>query len=199
MPNKILIIFAHPLFEKSNAHSALVRHIPKSANITFHDLYQEYPEFDIDMKREQELLYNHNIIIWQHPMYWYSCPPLLKQWIDIVLEHGWAYGKEGYALKDKLLLQAITTGGRKENYSPTGRDYFTIPQLLEPFCQTAKVCRMHYMPPFVIHGTHSMDEKGYEESGKLYAKVLRHLEKTKIDIAELADFHYFNDYFKTKL
>jgi len=199
MPNKILIIFAHPLFEKSNAHSALVRHIPNSPNITFHDLYQEYPEFDIDMKREQELLYNHNIIIWQHPMYWYSCPPLLKQWIDIVLEHGWAYGKEGYALKDKLLLQAITTGGRKENYSPTGRDYFTIPQLLEPFCQTAKVCRMIYMPPFVIHGTHSMDEKGYEESGKLYAKVLKYLVKTKIDIAELADFHYFNDYFKTKI
>lgn len=199
MPNKILIIFAHPLFEKSNAHNALVKHIPDSPNITFHDLYQEYPEFDIDMKREQELLYNHDIIIWQHPMYWYSCPPLLKQWIDIVLEHGWAYGKEGFALKDKLLLQAITTGGRKENYSPTGRDHFTIPQLLEPFCQTAKVCRMHYMPPFVIHGTHSMDEKGYEENGKLYGKVLKHLAKTKIDIAELADFHYFNDYFKTKI
>ena len=199
MHNKILIIFAHPLFEKSNAHNALVKHIPDSPNITFHDLYQEYPEFDIDMKREQELLYNHNIIIWQHPMYWYSCPPLLKQWIDIVLEHGWAYGKEGYALKDKLLLQAITTGGRKENYSPTGRDYFTIPQLLEPFCQTAKVCRMVYMPPFVIHGTHSMDEAAYDESGKLYGKVLKYLAKTKIDIAELADFHYFNDYFKTKL
>lgn len=199
MPNKILIIFAHPLFEKSNAHNALVKHIPDSPNITFHDLYQEYPEFDIDMKREQELLYNHNIIIWQHPMYWYSCPPLLKQWIDIVLEHGWAYGKEGFALKDKLLLQAITTGGRKENYSPTGRDYFTIPQLLEPFCQTAKVCRMHYMPPFVIHGTHSMEEKDYEESGKLYGKVLKYLAKTKINVAELNDFHYFNDYFKTKI
>jgi glutathione-regulated potassium-efflux system ancillary protein KefG len=131
MPKKILILFAHPLFEKSNANDALVQYIPDSPNITFHDLYQEYPEFDIDMKREQELLWNHDIIIWHHPMYWYSCPPLLKQWIDIVLEHGWAYGKDGYALKDKLLLQCITTGGRKENYSSTGRDRFTIPQLLE--------------------------------------------------------------------
>lgn len=199
MPNKILIIFAHPLFEKSNANNALVSHIPKSPNITFHDLYQEYPEFDVDMKREQELLLEHDIIIWHHPMYWYSCPPLLKQWIDIVLEHGWAYGKGGYALKDKILLQAITTGGRKENYSPEGRDFFSIPQLLEPFCQTAKVCNMTYLPPFVVHGTHLMKDEGYLKYAKLYGQVLTHLENEPLNPKELVGFHYFNDWFKTKL
>lgn len=199
MPNKILILFAHPLFEKSNANNALVSYIPDSPNITFHDLYQEYPEFDIDMKREQELLMLHDIIIWHHPMYWYSCPPLLKQWIDIVLEHGWAYGKEGFALKGKLLLQAITTGGRKENYSPLGKDRFTIPQLLEPFCQTAKVCNMTYLPPFVVHGTHSMDETGYEKYAKLYGQVLEYLENKDLNVKEIAEHHYFNDWIKTKL
>ena len=44
-----------------------------------------------------------------------------------------------------------------------------------------------------------MEEKDYEESGKLYGKVLKYLAKTKIDVAELDDFHYFNDYFKTKI
>jgi glutathione-regulated potassium-efflux system ancillary protein KefG len=199
MPNKILILFAHPLFEKSNAHQALVKHIPHSANITFHDLYQEYPEFDIDMKREQELLYNHNIIIWQHPMYWYSCPPLLKQWIDIVLEHGWAYGKEGFALKGKLLLQAITTGGRKESYSATGRHMYTIPQLLEPFSQTARVCRMINLPPFIVHGTNTMDSEGFEEYGKLYAQILNYLEHKQPNVAELVKYPYFNDWFQTKV
>lgn len=197
MPNKILIIFAHPLFEKSNANDALVRNIPDSPNITFHDLYQEYPEFDVDMKREQELLYSHDIIIWQHPMYWYSCPPLLKQWIDIVLEHGWAYGHEGYALKGKILLQAITTGGRKENYRPTGKDLYTIPQLLEPFILTAKECRMDYLPPFVIHGTHAMDTEGYERGGKIYGKVLQYLENNTPDLNEIDKHPYFNDFFKT--
>lgn len=198
MPNKILILFAHPLFEKSNAHKAMVGCIPDLPNITFHDLYQEYPEFDIDMKREQELLYNHDIIIWQHPMYWYSCPPLLKQWIDIVLEHGWAYGHDGYALKGKLLLQAITTGGKKENYCSTGRDFYTIPQLLEPFNQTARVCRMDYLPPFVIHGTHSMDEAGYAESAQLYCDALEMLSKEKIDVSELIKHNYLNDWLKSK-
>lgn len=199
MPNKILILFAHPLFEKSNANDALVQHIPDSPNITFHDLYQEYPEFDIDMKREQELLYNHDIIIWHHPMYWYSCPPLLKQWIDIVLEHGWAYGKDGWALKGKRLMQVITTGGKKENYSSTGRDRFTIPQLLEPFNQTVRVCNMIYLPPFVVHGTHSMEEEAYMAKGKLYGDILTYLERNDPDVAELAEYPYFNDWFKTKI
>ncbi|WP_297332333.1 NAD(P)H-dependent oxidoreductase [Flavobacterium sp.] len=199
MPNKILIIFAHPLFEKSNAHAALVRHIPGSPNITFHDLYQEYPEFDIDMKREQELLLLHDIIIWQHPMYWYSCPPLLKQWIDIVLEHGWAYGREGKALKDKILMQVITTGGRRENYSPTGRDRFTIMQLLEPFNQTAKVCNMTYIPPYVVHGTHSMDAEGYERCGSAYRAALEYLENKGVNLSEISKYPYFNEWFQTKI
>lgn len=198
MPNKILILFAHPLFEKSNAHQALVKHIPQSPNITFHDLYQEYPEFDVDMKREQELLYNHDIVIWQHPMYWYSCPPLLKQWIDIVLEHGWAYGKEGYALKNKCLLQVITTGGRKDSYTATGRHMYTIQQLLEPFSQTARVCRMNYLPPFVVHGTNSMENEDYEMYGRTYSEILRHLEKAELNPAEIANYPYFNDWFITQ-
>ncbi|KGO82602.1 NAD(P)H oxidoreductase [Flavobacterium beibuense F44-8] len=199
MPNKILILFAHPLFEKSNVNDVLVNHIPDSPNITFHDLYQEYPEFDVDMQREQELLLLHDIIIWHHPMYWYSCPPLLKQWIDIVLEHGWAYGKEGTALKGKLLLQTITTGGRKENYCSTGRDRFTIQQLLEPFNQTAKVCNLTYLPPFVVHGTHSMTTEGYIENGKLYRQILEYLENKTITPEDLSGYQYFNDWFKTKL
>lgn len=199
MPNRILILFAHPLFEKSNANIALVNNIPDSPHITFHDLYQEYPDFDIDIKREQELLMLHDIIIWHHPMYWYSCPPLLKQWIDLVLEHGWAYGREGLALKDKLLLQVITTGGRKENYSSLGRDRFTIMQLLEPFCQTARVCNMIYLPPFVVHGTHSMDIDGFEEHGRLYNLLLEYLENKEINSHEALKYNYLNDWLITKL
>lgn len=199
MANKILILFAHPLFEKSNANNVLVNNIPESDNITFHDLYQEYPDFDIDVKREQELLLLHDIVIWHHPMYWYSCPPLLKQWIDLVLEHGWAYGREGNALKGKLLLQTITTGGRKENYCATGRDRFTILQLIEPFCQTAKVCNMTYLPPFVVHGTHSIDEKTLAEYGQLYKQMLMHLENIEVDVEELGKVFYFNDWIQTKI
>lgn len=196
MPNRILILFAHPLFEKSNANMAMVQHIPVSENITFHDLYEEYPDFDIDVKREQELLSKHDIIIWHHPMYWYSCPPLMKQWIDMVLEHGWAYGKKGLALKDKIIFQAITTGGNKENYCETGRDRYSIPDLLEPFNQTAKVCNMEYLPPFVVHGTHNMTEDGYQQHGQVYNALLRYLESNDINTDDISKYHYLNDWFE---
>jgi glutathione-regulated potassium-efflux system ancillary protein KefG len=196
--NKILILFAHPLFEKSFVNQELVRHIPISNHITFHDLYEEYPEFDIDVKREQALLEKHDIIVWHHPMYWYSCPPLLKQWIDMVLEYDWAYGKNGNALQGKSIFQVITTGGAKENYCATGKDRFTIPELLEPFNQTAKVCKMNYLPPFVVHGTHKMNEKEAFNYGKTYAELLLFLTKNEINTIEINQHFYINEWF-TKL
>jgi glutathione-regulated potassium-efflux system ancillary protein KefG len=198
--NKILILFAHPLFEKSFVNQELVRHIPISNHITFHDLYEEYPEFDINVKHEQSLLEKHDIIIWHHPMYWYSCPPLLKQWIDMVLEYGWAYGKNGNALNGKSIFQVMTTGGAKENYCATGRDRFSIPELLEPFNQTAKVCKMNYLPPFVIHGTHKMNEEEAINHAKTYAELLLFLTKKEINFEEINSNFYMNEWFsKIKL
>lgn len=196
--NKILILFAHPLFEKSFANKILTEHIPDSHSITFHDLYETYPEFDIDVKHEQELLKQHDIIIWQHPMYWYSCPPLLKQWIDMVLEYGWAYGKYGLALQDKVIFQAITTGANAENYSAEGLHLFTIPELLQPFSQTAKVCRMEYLPPFVIHGTHKMDEQTCHEKAASYAQLLMYFTNNEVDIRKIQEFPYMNDWMQSK-
>ena len=193
--NKILILFAHPLFEKSFVNQELVRHIPISNHITFHDLYEEYPEFDINVKHEQSLLEKHDIIIWHHPMYWYSCPPLLKQWIDMVLEYDWAYGKNGNALNGKSIFQVMTTGGAKENYCATGRDRFSIPELLEPFNQTAKVCKMNYLPPFVVHGTHKMNEEEAINHAKTYAELLLFLTKKEINFEEINSNFYMNEWF----
>ncbi len=98
---KLLILFAHPALEKSRVHSRMVDKIQRIPNVTFHDLYEEYPDFDIDVRREQKLLLSNDIIILQHPFYWYSSPAILKEWQDLVLEHKWAYGAGGTALTGK--------------------------------------------------------------------------------------------------
>ncbi|MDH4069676.1 MAG: NAD(P)H-dependent oxidoreductase, partial [Ignavibacteria bacterium] len=82
---KILILFAHPRLEKSHVNAALLEAIPDRPDILLHDLYEEYPDFNIDIAREKQLLTDHEIIVWHHPFYWYNAPPLLKQWIDMVL------------------------------------------------------------------------------------------------------------------
>lgn len=121
------------MFEKSLVYYHLSKVIQKVNEVVWVDLYELYPDFDINIKRGQKRLEAFDVIIFQHPIYWYSCPPLLKQYIDLVFEYNWAYGSKGNALKDKYFFQIISTGGTKEGYCSSGKDGFTIKELLQPF------------------------------------------------------------------
>ena len=170
MKNRILILFAHPRYEKSLNNRVLVNHIPKIPDITFHDLYELYPDFNIDIEAEKKLLLEHDVIVWMHPFYWYSAPALLKQWIDMVLEFGWAYGPGGTKLQGKMAFNVITTGGQREVYRHDGYNRHTIKEFLTPFDQTAALCKMSYLPPFALHGTHRVTK---EEALKTAAQIGR--------------------------
>ncbi len=198
MANKILILFAHPKLERSAINSFLIKSIPKSNNITFHDIYERYPDFNIDIEYEKKLLDNHNIIIWQHPFYWYSAPPLLKQWIDLVLEFGWAYGPGGNALQGKVVFNSITSGGQRSAYSKDGYNRFTVKELLAPFDQTAILCKMTYLPPFAVHGTHRISKEELEFSAKNYQRILTRLESGDFTTDSLVKLDYLNDWVKTE-
>jgi glutathione-regulated potassium-efflux system ancillary protein KefG len=110
MPGRVLILFAHPAPHKSRINRRLIESVKGLNNVTINDLYEEYPTFDIDVQHEQDLLLTHDIIVFQHPFYWYSSPAILKEWEDLVLEYGFAYGVGGTKLHGKLFLTAITTG-----------------------------------------------------------------------------------------
>ena len=172
---KILILFAHPVLEKSRVHAKLVQSIKKVPGITFHDLYEAYPDFDIDVEEEKALLLSHDIIILQHPFYWYSAPPIVKQWLDLVLEYGWAYGKGGIALTGKYVMQVITAGGSAEVYHHEGRNRFTFREFLAPFDQSFNLCHMHYLSPFVIAGTHRLSLEEIADAAEKYSTLLEGL------------------------
>ena len=53
--NKILILFAHPALQKSRINKILIKGIETIDAVTFHDLYQAYPELDIDVEHEKKL------------------------------------------------------------------------------------------------------------------------------------------------
>jgi glutathione-regulated potassium-efflux system ancillary protein KefG len=191
--NKIAILLFHPLFHKSRVNHELIRSVEGIDGITLRKMYDLYPDYHIQAKAEQEILVEHDIIVWQHPFYWYSSPSLLKEWIDIVLEHGFAYGKEGKALKGKRIMTSITAGGRREVYREGGLRNFTIRQLLAPFEQTARLCHMTYLPPFVVHGTHMLNEKGISDAGREYRHVMQSLHEGTFDPERLYEQEYIND------
>ncbi|MEZ5082885.1 MAG: NAD(P)H-dependent oxidoreductase [Bacteroidales bacterium] len=190
---KVLILFAHPAIQKSRVNKVMIENIKETEGITFHNLYERYPDFHIDVKHEQQLLLDHDIIIWHHPFYWYGAPAILKEWIDLVLEHGFAYGKEGTALKGKQLLSVITTGGRREAYQKDGFARFTIHEFLAPFNRTATLCNMEYLPPFAVHGSHLLEENGIKEAGKEYHKLIISLRDSLFSQDEMRNHEYFND------
>jgi glutathione-regulated potassium-efflux system ancillary protein KefG len=162
-------------------------------DVTLHDLYQEYPNLDIDVKREQELVAEHDVIVFQFPLFWYSTPAILKEWQDLVLEHGWAYGREGNALKDKLFLCLVTTGGPQIAYRVEGFHKHTLNQLLSPLRQTGVLCKMKPLPPFVVHGTHVLEMDEALDYKNNLLKLLRSFINNELKAEDVGEMEYLND------
>ena len=160
--------------------------------VTFNDLYEEYPDLNIDVAREQDLLAENDVVVLQHPFYWYSTPAILKEWQDLVLEHGWAYGQGGNALQGKTLLNAVSTGGTEEAYCERGSNRFSMRQLLAPIEQTALLCRMEYLPPFVVHGTHGLSEIEIGSHADDYRLLVEGLRDGRVELAQTAALSRLN-------
>ena len=191
---KVLILFTHPALEKSRVNLRLAKAVRGLPGVTFHDLYEAYPNFHIDVKREQALLEANDIIVMQHPFYWYSSPALLKEWQDLVLEYGYAYGTGGEALKGKTLMNAITTGGPREAYASGGYNRFTIRQFLAPFDQTARLCNMEYLAPFVVHRSlFILEDEECRPFAEDYRRVIESLVDGSLDLAAAAQGERINE------
>lgn len=157
-PKKALFIFAHPNSHSSRANRKIAETVANIPNLTFHSLYEEYPEFYIDVKREKELLLAHDLIVFQHPLYWYSMPPLLKLWMDLVLEFNFAYGPKGHALKGKQFLLSITAGGPQSSYSAEGHNKFEIESFFPMMIQSVRLCGMEWKKPEVLFHSRSVSD-----------------------------------------
>jgi len=194
---KALILFAHPRYEKSRANRALISALADLEQVTVHDLYETYPDFNIDVTREKQLLLEHQIIVWHFPLYMYSAPAMLKQWMDLVLEHGWAHGGNAYSLENRLVFCTITTGGTRPSYAPGSFNSHTVGEFLYPFQQTARLCRMNWLPPFMVQGTYRLSEQALAEYGADYRQVL-HLLGQACVASELQRFEFINDWLEAK-
>lgn len=196
--NKILILFAHPLYEKSRVNQIINNYIPDSEYITFNDLYEEYPDFEIDTNREQDLILNHDIIIWQHPFYWYSCPALLKQWMDMVLHFETENDLDIHQLKGKAVFQVMSIGPQNHSYldnRPDDRD--TLDYLL-PFQKTVEFSNMQYLPPYMVRIDKMNSLVDIHKKGRNYGYILEALISNFVSAQEILQFKSLNDWLTYK-
>ncbi len=168
---RILIIFAHPEPDSSIVNKIMLKNIVDLDHVTIHDLYAKYPDFFIDVQKEHQLLLQHDIIVFQHPLFMYSCPALLKEWMDRVLGKGFAFGNDS-ALQGKKWRSVITTGGARQAFATSGYNKYPMEQILQPFELTAALCCMEWIEPLVLHWARHVSDQEREQHAEKYRQWL---------------------------
>ena len=190
--SKILVVLAHPNIESSLGNRTIVekfKSLHPEAEID--ELYKLYPDFRIDVKREQQKLLKADYIILQFPMYWYNAPALLRQWFESVLEHGFAYGSTGKALQGKKLILSITTGSPFDAYRVGGVQNFSIEDLTKGFHQLANLCSMKWEGFIVTGNLVFLLRDKPEEMKKMRERLEQHARELFAKINGKYNYHYF--------
>lgn len=186
---KTLVIVTHPDIEKSVINKRWIEELKKNPEkYTVHQLYEAYPDGKIDVTREQKLMEAHDTIVFQFPFYWFSSPPLLKQWLDEVILHGWAYGsKSGYKLAGKRMTLAVTAGIDEDEYSASGKYKYTMKELFRPYELTFDYIKAEYKEPFVYYGIErDPSDEWIEKSVPMYLDFLDTLSASSCGQGKLA-------------
>lgn len=169
----IALIYAHPHPARSIANRALLAAVRDRPGVRLHSLYDLYPEFSIDVEAERALLLSARLVVWQHPLFWYHVPALLKLWFEGVLGEGWAFGEGGDALAGKDCLWVTTTGALDDAYAATGKHGFPFSAFVPPVQQTARLCGMNWLEPIVVHGAHRIGPEALRLAAAAYLDRLQ--------------------------
>ena len=146
---KTLINVFHPKLEQSTVNRLWAQRLEGLPDVTVRRVYSLYPDGKIDVAAEQTALLAHDRLVFQHPFFWYSVPPLMKQWFDDVLTYNWAYGPTGKALAGKEWVSSISTGGPADSYQAGGYNSYSMSEFLKPLQQTANLIQTKFLPPFI--------------------------------------------------
>lgn len=175
---KTLVIVTHPKMKESLINKRWVEELNKfPEKYTVHQLYENYPDEIIDIKKEQELIEAYDKIIFQFPFYWFSSPSLLKKWLDEVLLYGWAYGsKSGFKVGGKKIALAISAGVDDEDFNASGKYRHTIKEFTIPFELSFEYIKADYQKPFVYYGMeHNPSPEWIEKSVPQYLDFIDNL------------------------
>lgn len=135
---KALMILAHPKIEESIGNRIISELITKELELEVRHLDILYPNFKIDIKAEQEALLTTDIIIFQYPLFWYSVPAIMKEWIDQVFQYGFAFGHDS-DLNDKSIIASVTVGSPEKFYPQD-----VVEKILFPIKGLANYCNLDY-------------------------------------------------------
>ena len=151
--SNILIVSGHTDISKSRANKLIIANLKKSfPNAEFNSLIELYPNYQFNIEVEQEKLKKADLIILQFPLFWFSCPSIMRKWFEDVLLHGFAYGTQGKALENKKVIVSFTTGAPRDAYQYGQYENFYISDFLPQFIQLTNLCNMQWAGHVISFG-----------------------------------------------
>lgn len=162
--NKILVLFAHPRFEDSEINKRLVQAYRGWENVTFRDLYEDYPDFNILYMYERDHLKEYQSIIFHFPLVWFGIPPLLQLWIEEVFDRRWLYElKDENPLKDKRAYIVVSAGDKPSGYSIGDPNKFDARPYLKSLTESIKMNQMTLEGLITVDNTNQLSTEELEK------------------------------------
>ena len=163
---KILVIYSHAYPETSKAGNAILEVFQATPSFEVRNLDALYPDLGkIDVVAEQQALLEADVIIFQHPIFWFGVPAALKRWMEVVLQHGFAYGTDGDKLHGKKFIHSFTAASGADAY--VGELERVI---CAPFEATANYCGMEYVQAFPLYGQFPPTNPNVAQEAKAHAE-----------------------------
>eukprot|EP00831_Metopus_contortus_P014486 TRINITY_DN15994_c0_g1_i6.p1 TRINITY_DN15994_c0_g1~~TRINITY_DN15994_c0_g1_i6.p1 ORF type:complete len:240 (+),score=48.66 TRINITY_DN15994_c0_g1_i6:178-897(+) len=132
-----------------------------------------------EIKEEHEKVKWCDMMLFVFPLWWWSVPGIMKNWIDKVLTPGFAYSTKGdYSLKPRKAMIMYTTGGPKAFHEEIGMDK-VIWKLLHD--GVFKFCGLTSLEPFIAYHVAWIGEDARKE-------YLAEVETIMSKIEERAEF-----------
>lgn len=151
---KTIVIVGHPHLDKSVVSKFWCEQL--TGKVTLRYLAETCPlDKPIDIIAEQAVLEQHDRIILQFPLYWYSAPAIMKRWLDEIMTFGWAYGPGGDKLEGKDLGVAVSAGSPDNEFQEGAMQLHTLHYYLEQYRGTAAFIRANWIGVHAFFDTFS--------------------------------------------
>lgn len=168
-----MVLFAHPYFEHSTTNVRLIECYEGIENITFRDLYEDYPDFHIQPFKERKRIVDFDRIIFHFPLIWFGLPPLLKLWIDEVFDMRWITEDGLNILSGKDAIIVTSVGGRHSSYTSLGKYGVSVETLLAGLRVSLNVNKIKLKKVQVIYNADDLSESQLDGYVTELSKILR--------------------------
>jgi glutathione-regulated potassium-efflux system ancillary protein KefG len=142
---KHLLLFGHPEMASTGFQASLISRVQNDPRFEVRILSQEHREIGFIALEEQQSIESAKSVILHFPLFWYSMPAIVKEWIDTVFTLGWAFDQNGGLLKKLPFVCSVTTGAKLESYSSEGTNGHSLDTYLLHVQRTMSYAGMNYL------------------------------------------------------